>query len=120
MTHRPQCMARLASTLSVSPAGFPLPGRVRCSQTVGVTVWTGAHGQTLAACGMPGHRADVEAQDAPYRVEALGTCGRCGTTTVTIERHPCYQGVGNTDLAERARHDWEEDERDDDRIERTR
>ena len=71
MTPRLTCQARLATTLEVGPYGFPVTNRKRCTQQVGVQVWTGAHGQIMAACSLPGHRESVEAMDHPYRVEAM-------------------------------------------------
>ena len=80
-----QCMGHLPAHHSIGPDGWPAVYRQRCIRVLGVAVWQGNHGQILAAC--PPHRREVEALDAPYR----------------------------TDLAERARHEMEDDQRQNDR-----
>jgi hypothetical protein len=60
-----QCMGHLPPTYGIGDNGYPRLHHTRCLRRIGVTVWQGHHGQILAAC--PLHRADVEAQDAPYR-----------------------------------------------------
>ena len=66
--------------------GYPDVRHDRCGQVVGLSAWEGHHGQQMVACGLPGHRQDVEAQDAPYRVDP--------------------------DFAHRMRHEMEENERE--------
>jgi hypothetical protein len=68
----PMCMSRIPPLakpkLHVNANGYPdVMSHERCGQIVGVTSWPGRHGQMLVACSLPLHRADVEAQDAPYR-----------------------------------------------------
>ena len=69
MTFSPRCQSHVPPLakpkLHVNANGYPRLHHTRCLRRIGVTVWQGHHGQILAAC--PLHRADVEAQDAPYR-----------------------------------------------------
>ena len=71
MTFSPRCQSHVPPLakpkLHVNANGYPDVSHERCGQTVGVTAWQGRHGQMLVACSLPLHRADVEAQDAPYR-----------------------------------------------------
>jgi hypothetical protein len=69
---------------------WPTSPAPRCGQTVGTTIWPGHHGQRMVACSLPLHREDVESQDAPYRTA----------------------GSAVLEFGERARHEYEEDQRE--------
>ena len=77
--------------LQIDPeTGYPSLSHERCGQTVGTTTWPGHRGQMLVACSLPLHREDVESQDAPYRTA----------------------GSAVLEFGERARHEYEEDQRE--------
>jgi hypothetical protein len=87
-------MGHLPPTYGIGENGYPRLHHTRCLRRIGVTVWQGHHGQILAAC--PLHKREVEAQDAPYRTYRVGNS----------------EMESASSLIERARHDWEEDQRE--------
>jgi len=59
------CQARLRVRLIEGPGGWPeYEYGGACTQSVGVGRWWDALNIERAACSLPGHRADVEAQSA--------------------------------------------------------
>ena len=99
MTH---CSSRLPPgskpALIESPTGYPDTRQRICGQSVGVRTFLDGQGQERGVCALPGHEEDVRslaAYDDALRLRQLDAL-----------RH---------DLRERARHEWEQDQRLDDR-----
>lgn len=75
--------------------GFPEPRHDRCGQTVGLRTILDGCGQEWAFCSKPNHEADVRSQAAYSDSLRLGELDAM-----------------RAELRERARHEWEADQRE--------